>query len=180
MKTIAVLPFEVNSPDDISHIRSGLVSMLHSRLYWKDRVRVVKKGIINKTLTVAPGMNKNKLVETIAEKTGSDYVLTGTITQFAGSFSLDAQVIDVKNNRQLTFFEQAKQIDNVIPKLDRIAGKINKKVFDRTTVAWDDYQKEINSAQEGPQKMNPEMMMPFPYGDSEKTPPVWKFWKYMF
>lgn len=179
-ETIAVVPFDINSPDDISHIKEGVVSMLHSRLYWQDKVSVVKQGIINKNLQGYKSGNRNELIKHIADATGSDYVLTGTITQFAGSFSLDTQLVDIKNNRQLTFFEQAKQIDNVIPKLDRIAGKINKEVFDRTTVAWDEYQKEINRPQEDMQRMSPEMMMPFPNAEREEKIPVWKFWKYMW
>ncbi len=37
------------------------------------------------------------------KKTGSRYVLDGSITQLAGSFSIDAVVYDMQKNQHMTF-----------------------------------------------------------------------------
>ena len=44
-KTIAVIPFEINSDKDITYIQSGVDAMFHSRLSWKDNIQVMEKNM---------------------------------------------------------------------------------------------------------------------------------------
>ncbi len=180
LKTIALIPFEVNSPDDISHIKVGVLNMLYSRLSWKNHIKVLEKRITKKNMAQLKGVTGNELIKKISEKTGSEYIISGSITQFANSFSLDARVYDIENKRYLTFFEQSKKIDDIIPKLDRIAAKINKTVFNRTTVSFEEMEKEKKSDIEKWKRQNPENLIPVFQRSQNTDTPVWKVWKYIF
>ncbi len=134
IKTMAVLSFTINSADDLSHIQNGIIHMFYSRLSWPDRVVVIPNQEIKALLSKTSTPSGNKLIQEIATQTNSSFVLSGSITKLAGSFSIDAQVYDFKNKRLMAFFEQSKVSDELIDKVDRIAATINKEVFSRATV----------------------------------------------
>ena len=57
-------------------------------------------------------------------------------------FSIDAKVFDTDEKKYMAFFEQSKNSDDLIKKVDRIAAAINHKVFHRTTVTWEQMEQE--------------------------------------
>ncbi len=179
-KTIAILPFEMISSSDISYIQSGTLQMLHSRLFWKNHVNVIEKRIINSHLGDLKTLDQNIVIQKIADLTKSDYVLSGSITQFSNAFSIDARIYDIKNQRFLTFFEQSKLINDVIPKLNVITAKINKKVFDRETIAYAHLAKEEKDKAEQWKRQSPERLMPsIPAGEPGEKKSIWRFWEYL-
>ena len=42
---VAVLPFTMNAERDLSFLREGILDMLASRLFWKDKVMVIEKRL---------------------------------------------------------------------------------------------------------------------------------------
>ena len=177
---IAILPFEMISSENISYIQSGILQMLHSRLAWKDHVKLVEKKTITACLSNVHSKDNNLVVKKIADLTDSDYVLTGSITQFSNAFSIDAKIYHIKNRQYLTFFTQSKKIDDAIPKLNVIAAKINKKVFDRETIVYEKLAKEEKEKAEQWKRQNPEKMMPLiPKGEQEEKSSIWRFWEYL-
>lgn len=181
--TIAILPFAIHSQKDISFISAGIMEMLKSRLSWKDHVSVIEK-------TGTPGKsNSQALLKAIlkepydlnsAGKTAYDYVLTGSITEFAGAFSLDVKVFNTKNSASHTFFNQAGTMTKIIPKIDIIAARINKKIFNRTTAALkisENNGKNSETRQKKIIRQNPEELMNQEFGNERKKHrPFWKFW----
>lgn len=179
-QTIAILPFEIISPDDISYIRSGSLQMLHSRLRWKGHVQTVDRQQVKSHLADLTDKNPNRVVKKIADRTGCDYVLTGSIIQFADAFSIDTKIIDVKNKKYLTFSEQSQKLDDVIPKINLLAAKINKKVFQRETQVYENLIKKEKEKAEQWKRQNPEKLMPvFPQGPQEEKSSIWRFWEYL-
>ena len=174
IKTIAIIPFETNSQEDISYITSGAWNMLYSRLSWKDHVRVIDKNSLSNSLDDLKMVPGNKRVLRIAQETQAEYVMIGSITQFAEAFSLDVKIYDIKNRSYLTFYDQTNKIDQVIQKIDMISAKINKKVFDRTTTTFERMEKEQIITEEELKRMHPEQMMPINLGETDT--PWWKFW----
>jgi len=184
IKTIVILPFEVNSQKDISFIRSGIAEMLNSRLSWKDHVSVVdgkdiadKKSDLQSLLKSI--LNKNHdLPEASPEN--YNYVLTGSITEFAGAFSLDVKVFNVKDKSSRSFFNQASSMEKIIPGINILAAEINKKIFNRTTEALKtraNHGKKYESKKEKTIRENPEKLMEEQFGKEEqKSRPFWKFW----
>lgn len=180
IKTIAVLPFEIIAPDDLSYIRDGIVRMLHSRLVWKDNVAVIEQKEIDTRLNTIKDKNPQRMIEALAKSLGSDYVLTGSITHYANAFSIDTRVYDIQKKQWMAFSEQSAAINDLIPKMSVISAKINKKIFDRETVIYSDLIKKEQEKAEQWQRQNPERMMPeVPAGEREKKSSFWRFWEYL-
>ena len=176
VKTVAILPFETNAQKDISYIGSGILSMLHSRLHWKHQVRVIDTAQAMKALTGTKDASTRKTILRIGETTNADYIVTGIVTEFSGAFSIDTKVYDIKNGSFLTFYDQSETIDRIIPQVDIVAAKINKKVFDRTTVSFEKFKKERVITEEELRRMNPERMLPPGELYEEEEKPWWQIW----
>lgn len=184
IKTMAILPFTVNAAEDLSHVQKGIFNMLYSRLSWQDHVTVIPKTQIQTDLSnlktsTGQQLTGNQLVTKIGATTNSDYVLTGSVTKLAGSFSIDAQVYDIRNKRFMSFFEQSKVNDDLIDKVDRIAATINKEAFNRSTVTYEQMEQEKQANINKLKRQNPEHLMKVPAVQQDKGP-GWKVWKYIF
>ncbi|MCP4721599.1 MAG: hypothetical protein GY860_19245 [Desulfobacteraceae bacterium] len=179
IKTIAVLPFTINAAEDLTHIQNGIIYMLYSRLSWRDHVLVLPTTQIQNQLSKMASVTGNQLIKKLAEGTNSNYVVCGSITKLAGSFSIDTQVYDIKNKRFMTFFEQSKISDELIDKVDRIAATINKDIFDRSTVTYEKMKQEKQAYINKLKRQNPEHLMNVPAGQQDDGP-GWKLWEYLF
>ncbi|NWH05111.1 hypothetical protein [Desulfobacter latus] len=179
-ETLAVLSFNINADKNLDYIKKGISTMLYSRLTWPEKVVVVPP---RKMASLQAGLKEfsgNKLVHKTAEKTGSRYVLHGTITSLAGAFSIDAKVFDTAEKKYMAFFEQSKNSDDLIKKVDRIAAAINHKVFNRTTVTWEEMEQEKQKKRNALKNQNPENLMQMPTGWQPEEKIGWKVWKYLF
>jgi TolB-like protein len=175
IKTIAIMPFETHSQTDITYITSGILTMLHTRLSWKGHVDVVQKSRVEDVMSQLRQPDQTRRVVALGEKTQADYVITGSITEFSGAFSIDTRVYDLTDKSYMTFYGQSKTIDKVIFEVDIFSAKINKKVFDRTTRSYEKFERDHIITQEQLKRINPERMMPMPAME-EETKPWWKVW----
>ena len=119
----------------------------------------------------------------IAKKTNSDYVLSGSITEFANSFSIDANIYNIKDHSIKPFFSQADKMDRVIPEVSILAAKINKEVFDRITEQYEEFSEEQSEIKQKKQqqRMDPEKMWtPQQESEYEDRTPWWHVWKYLW
>jgi TolB-like protein len=146
-KTVAVLPFTMNSPQDLTFLRNGLFSMLSSRLSDSGKVEVLDRATVDAVLAGSPADLTQDRARDIGERLGVDYVLFGSLTHFGDSVSLDAAMVDVTGDKPaLTFFEQSSNMGDVIPLVNTFAGDINQKVFNRSI----DNELYVQPVQEGP------------------------------
>jgi TolB-like protein len=178
--TIAVLPFVMHTTETNPHIQQGVLTMLNTRLAWPDQVHVVPGQKIASVLNQLDSDHRNQVIKTVAEQTDSRYVLDGSITQLAGSFSIDVVVYDILNNQHMTFFEQSDKSDELIDKISRIAANINKEVFDRSTTDWERIEQERQAKRNELRRKNPEHLMQNPQWQRTQESPGWKIWKYLF
>nr|WP_319491344.1 FG-GAP-like repeat-containing protein [uncultured Desulfobacter sp.] len=137
-KTVAVIPFEMNSSQDLGFLQNGLFSMLSSRLSDAGKVDVLDRETVDKALAKAKddGIVTGSLNEGSARNLGAamgvDYILFGSLTHFGESLSLDASMVDVTGQKKtLAFFEQSNAMGDVIPLVNSFAGDINMTVFNR-------------------------------------------------
>lgn len=178
--TIAVLPFTIHASEDFSHIPKGVEYMLHSRLSWPEKVRVVPRQKIRAVLNQVDTTDRNRLIKQVADRTNSDLILEGSITRLAGSFSIDAMVYDMENKRYMTFFEQSADSGELISKVAQVAAGINKQVFDRSTITWEKMEQERRARINELKRRNPEHLMQNPQWQQQDDSPGWKIWKYLF
>jgi TolB-like protein len=180
IKTVAVLPFEIIAPEDLSYVQDGIVQMLHSRLVWKDKVSVIEQKKTETQFNQIQNQNSDRRIESLAKSLGSDYIITGSITHFANAFSIDTRIYDIQNKQWMAFSEQSTAINDLIPKMSAISAKINKKVFDRETVIYTDLVRQEQEKAEQWKRQNPERLMPeMPAGEREKKSSLWRFWEYL-
>ncbi len=180
VQTVAVLPFTINADKDITYVKKGISRMFFSRLSWPDKVQVIPPKKIQGLENDLADLPEDKQVKITADKTGSQYVVLGSITQFAGSFSIDARVYDIANKRYMSFFEQSKVSDDLIERVDEIAATINQKVFDISTVTWEKMEQEKKAYLNELKRKNPEHLMKMPAGWQPEEEVGWKVWKYLF
>ena len=138
-KKVALIPFSVNSPQDLGFLQNGLFNMLFSRLSDPGKVEILDRETIDKAMTDArktlgiKGLLNESNARIIGADMGVDYILFGSLTHFGESVSLDASMVDMSGEKQtLTFFEQSNNMGDVIPMVNTFAGQINLKVFNRS------------------------------------------------
>ena len=138
-KKVAVIPFLVNSPQDLGFLQNGLFNMLFSRLSDPGKVEVIDRETIDRVMTEArkslgsKGLLNESNARIIGADIGVDYILFGSLTHFGESVSLDASMVDMTAKKPtLTFFEQSNKMGDVIPMVNTFAGDINLKVFNRS------------------------------------------------
>ena len=181
-ETLAVLSFNINADKNLNldYLKQGISTMLYSRLTCPGKIIVVPP---KKMASLEAGLKKlsgSKRIHETARKTGSRYVIDGTITSLAGAFSIDTKVFDTTEKQYMAFFEQSKNSDDLIQKVDRIAAAINHKVFNRTTVAWEQMEQEKQKKLNEFKNQNPENLMQMPAGWQQEEKVGWKVWKYLF
>ena len=179
-KTIAILPFQINSSKDLTYLAKGMAQMLNSRLSWHQKVKVISEIQIKNQIPDIEHISTDKLISKVASQTHSDFVFSGSITELSGSFSIDTKVYDIKNKRYMVFFEHSKKIDNMIKKTDHIAALINKKVFDRTTVSWKKMDAEKQEYINRLKRQNPENLIRSRQNEEDEESYGWQIWKYLF
>ena len=179
-ENVAVLPFTIHSDKNLDYVKQGICRMFYSRLSWRDRVTVIPPEKMKSIHDRLGDLSASQQIKAVSDRTGSQYVVSGTITQLAGSFSIDARVYDIDNKRYMAFFEQSKKSDDLIPKVDRIAASINHRVFERTTVTWEQMEQEKQKYLNDLKRKNPEHLMQVPQGWQSEEEVGWKVWKYLF
>lgn len=138
IKKVAVLPFIINSQQDLTFLQKGIFDMFSSRISWVDEVDVLTREELEAKLKNAPvpfsftqGVNEAQ-AKSLGQFLGVDHVLFGSVTLFGNSMSLDVNMVDIKQAvPALTFFRQGNEAGAVIPELNTIAEEINFKVFGR-------------------------------------------------
>lgn len=179
-KTLAVLSFKINADKNLDYLKKGISTMLYSRLTSPEKVAVVpphKMALLEAKLKKISG---SELVHETARRTGARYVIYGTITSLSGAFSIDAKVFDTTKKQYMAFFEQSKNSDDLIKKVDRIAAAINHKVFNRTTVTWEQMEQEKQKKRNKLKNQNPENLMQQSTDWQREEKVGWKVWKYLF
>lgn len=131
---VAILPFKMNAEKDLSFMKEGIRDMLASRLAWKDNVVIVGKKETLSALEGVEGFSGESLALLVGGKLQADYVLSGSLTVFGESVSMDANMLDVTGKQApLAFYNQSKGMGEVIPKVNQFATQINETMFGRTT-----------------------------------------------
>lgn len=125
-KTVAILPFAVHSGENIDYVKKGVWDMLYSRLSSGGELDLVSRQAVQDAIA---RLNKQELqnddVRHLGGTLGADYVVWGSITKFGNSVSLDGKLMDIAGGGSpVGIFEQCQNLDEVIPKVNEFARKI--------------------------------------------------------
>lgn len=99
---VAVLPFSVNSQDQIEYLSRALPDMLATRLERPDEIMVLPKPYVAKALAREGWKGySEKAALSVGRAVGARYVVSGTLTKIGKAASIDAAIIDVSGSRPL-------------------------------------------------------------------------------
>ncbi len=123
-KKILILPFSFHSGenDDLKFLQNGINRMLYTRLRHTDKTQIIPLNSLATTYSDP--------IKVVGLAAGADYVLKGSITIFGNKISTDALFYSVKDQKELvTFGEFGNTKGDVLEHINRLAAKINQKVF---------------------------------------------------
>ncbi len=164
-KKVAILPFQMNAPQDLHYLREGIMDMLASRLAWEGKVEVVEKQVVKEALAGHQGPLNESAARQVGSDLGVDYALFGSLTVFGESVSIDAKMLALKEDKPpVTVYAQTKGLNEVIPRVNDFAQEINNKIFGRGAA-------EVAAAPAQPRfsKAHPESIMSGPAPSPAKS-----------
>jgi TolB-like protein len=123
---ITVLPFALNSSENIEYVRQGIQDMLITRIAVSNKIDVTAKDVVAEELKKTNIKNISLSdVYSIGKKLKSDYVVWGSITKIGSSISVDGKLVDITTAKSdVGFFTQSPNMDEVIPKINDFSQRI--------------------------------------------------------
>jgi TolB-like protein len=126
---LALIPFKINSAEDLEYLRDGTLDMLSSRIALKGDVLVLEKTRVSKVLETPNLEITESTAQELGVKLEVDFVVFGSITKIGKHLSIDAKMIDIKEKKLVgTVFTHAEGLDGVIPKIMLFASDMHKKI----------------------------------------------------
>jgi outer membrane protein insertion porin family len=90
---VAVLPFQVHSARPLAHLETSIADELTKQLEASGKVRVVDAVVVREALIAhVAGERTDEVLRALAHQVGAEWVVQGSVTELAGSFSLDVRV----------------------------------------------------------------------------------------
>ena len=130
-KSVAVLPFALNSADNIDYVQQGILDMLSSRIASIDKIEVISK---DKVLDAMKNVKAKEMtiadIYALGKKMNVDYVVSGSITKIGNSVSIDAKLVDIAAYKPaVSISTQSQGMDDVIVKISDFASRIDQHIL---------------------------------------------------
>jgi len=132
--SVVVLPFRVHSADPAAELGDSLAALLRSRLEAAGRVRVLDAGDQGADVEASPTESRDAALRRLARSLGADFVVTGSLTEIAGRFSLDVRVtpreLGVESQTQVA---TAQAEEELLARMDRVADLVDEQIAGAAT-----------------------------------------------
>ena len=123
---VAVLPFRVHSAKPIAYLGDSLAELIRSRLEASGDVRVLDAVAVRERLGDEPPSDPGAAaLRQLAGELGAAYLVTGSLTELAGSFSLDVRLTPAAIARPAhTLVLTAKRDDELLSRVDEVTDRL--------------------------------------------------------
>ncbi|MBW1684209.1 MAG: outer membrane protein assembly factor BamA [Deltaproteobacteria bacterium] len=123
---VAVLPFRVHSAKPIDYLGESLANLVASRLEASGRVRVLDPAAVEDRLDEAAlRETRDSALRAIAEELAADYLVTGSLTELAGRYSLDVRVTPAAIGLESqTLVLTAERDDALLARVNEVADSV--------------------------------------------------------
>lgn len=123
---IAILPWKVNSAENLDYVKDAMPDMLSSRVGAAPSVEVLRSDIVKDAAEAErkSGEITEAAAASIGRKLKADYVLYGSLTVLGAAASLDAKFLNVKDGTVTPFFAKGAGIDSVIGMADKLSADL--------------------------------------------------------
>lgn len=127
---VAILPFRINSAENMDYLKKGIFDMLASRVSMEGKVVVIENERVKEVLSQIPdGPITEEAVRKIGIDLDADFLISGSLTKIGQSVSIDAKMLEMKEKKSVTsLFATSKGMDNVIPKISEFGLKANARI----------------------------------------------------
>jgi TolB-like protein len=173
---VLILPFSINADKDLAYLKKGVADMLATRLALQDQVVVIRSTDSSLMAAEIPEPINAATAVALGAKSGSEYVLFGSLTVLGDSVSTDASFFDVHQKQAvLNFSEVGSTQGEIISHINLLAVRIKEEVFGRKTIASRPPPQESSAKQESGSvsRKHPEKLLDkeagVGFGDSEET-----------
>ncbi|MGA2553742.1 MAG: hypothetical protein ABSF20_03050, partial [Smithella sp.] len=134
---VTILPFSVNSADNIDYVKQGIEEMLSSRIYSSDKITITDKNVVLEELKKSKikNMSSDNALK-LGKKLKSDYVVWGSITKIGNSISINGKLTDIAETKSdIGVSTQSQTLDDIIPKVNDFSENIIKHILGTTPQA---------------------------------------------
>jgi len=119
--TVAVLPFRVHSAKPVDYLGESISNLIRSRLEARGEVALVDVELLGE----ASSQSSDSDLRGIATGVGADTVVSGSLTELAGHFSLDVRVTPAAIGlRSHTFVLTARRDDELLERVNELADQV--------------------------------------------------------
>jgi TolB-like protein len=128
---VAIIPFKINSPEQLDYLEGAIYDMIASRLSIDENIAVMERSTVVRSLgkSYETAMTVDN-AEALGRRLGADYVILGSLTKLGEAFSLDAKMFNVNKKEQSTaVYAQGSGLDALIPKINEFARNMNFKIL---------------------------------------------------
>jgi outer membrane protein insertion porin family len=120
-QTVAVLPFRVHSAKPLDYLGESISNLIRSRLAARGAVAVIDVSALGEVSRQAADSD----LRDIATRLGTDTVVSGSLTELAGHFSLDVRVTPAAIGlRSHTFVLTAQRDDELLERVNELADQV--------------------------------------------------------
>ncbi len=131
-KKIAIFPFKINAPKEMSFLSQGLMDMLETRLNDPGTIDVVDSSMIIGKINQLKQYPGTERAKRIARSFGANYLLLGTLTWIGNKGSIDIRLYKlVGKEKPLNFFTKLNSEDEIIPIIDSLSKTIKNRLGGR-------------------------------------------------
>jgi outer membrane protein insertion porin family len=123
---LAVLPFQVRSAKPLDYLGESVANLIRSRLEAGGAVRVIAVADVLTRVGSGgvPGASSAEL-RSIADDLGADFVISGSLTELAGRFSLDVRVTPAAAAQPAqTLVVTAQREDELLARVNELADSV--------------------------------------------------------
>lgn len=161
VKTVALVPFQMNTPKDLYYLQDGVWDMLRSRLAWPGKVRVLDKAMVLDAVKGTGAVQNADGARNLARRLKADYVLYGSLTALGEAVSVDATVVPAAADESpMQFPFQSPSLNQLIPTVNQMAETINRQLFNRSAAAATQLAPSEGASTRNPELLLPESVMP--------------------
>ncbi len=180
-KKVLVLPFDIYAQQDLSYLKQSLPQMIASRIFSPGKVEAIDPEKVLDELKKYQKITRDVAIE-LGKNFQAGYVIFGSITQLGDMVSIDAQIVDLSQEKKpAQFFQEIKGLSEIIPQISRFARKARFYIEGKEE---DFYREDLFAAYPGqpyaPGRYHPERgfygypFSPYPVRPREEEPKVTK------
>ncbi|MBI4949869.1 MAG: VCBS repeat-containing protein [Deltaproteobacteria bacterium] len=120
---IALMPWKVNSSEEMEFVKNAVADMLSSRLGSKETIEIIRPEAVKEALGEKKALNESSAIEA-GKKLKADYVLSGSLTVIGAAVSMDASLVNVATAVSTPLYSKASGLASVVGLIDQLSEDV--------------------------------------------------------